>query len=153
MTPQAGLAPALPVFLDSALPPLPKSSVPAWITTVLPKIEFWPINLTNKSCLEPLAIPDASVVTLPKSPTCLLSSSGAPCSLENGLKWGPAEVQPLVLSPNVWTWKPLEALASLPLISQVIVVGSDSDACSKLTTPLTLESPLNTATVIVSMYV
>lgn len=37
---------------------------------------------------------------LPKSPTCLFSSLGAPCSLPQGLKWGPADVQPLVLSPN-----------------------------------------------------
>lgn len=32
--PQAGRAPALPVFRDSSLPPLPRSSVPAWQTTV-----------------------------------------------------------------------------------------------------------------------
>lgn len=34
MTPQAGRAPALPVFLDSSCPPLPRSSVPAWTTMV-----------------------------------------------------------------------------------------------------------------------
>lgn len=32
--PQAGRGPALPVFRDSSLSPLPRSSVPAWITTV-----------------------------------------------------------------------------------------------------------------------
>lgn len=34
MTPQAGRGPALPVLRDSSLPPLPRSSVPAWTTTV-----------------------------------------------------------------------------------------------------------------------
>jgi hypothetical protein len=34
MTPQAGRGPALPVFLDSSWPPLPRSSVPAWTTIV-----------------------------------------------------------------------------------------------------------------------
>lgn len=32
--PQAGRGPALPVLSDSSLPPLPRSSVPAWTTTV-----------------------------------------------------------------------------------------------------------------------
>jgi hypothetical protein len=32
--PQAGRVPALPVFLDSSLPPWPRSSVPEWTTTV-----------------------------------------------------------------------------------------------------------------------
>ena len=32
--PQAGRVPALPVFLDSSFPPLPRSSVPEWTTTV-----------------------------------------------------------------------------------------------------------------------
>jgi len=32
--PQAGRVPALPVFKDSSLPPLPRSSVPEWTTTV-----------------------------------------------------------------------------------------------------------------------
>lgn len=69
ITPQAGLPPALPVFNESAWPPLPKSSVPAWTTTVLPKIEVGPNNLTNLSVIEPLANPFESVLMLPKSPT------------------------------------------------------------------------------------
>lgn len=69
MTPQAGLPPALPVLEESAWPPLPKSSVPEWTTTVLPKIEVGPSNLTNLSVIEPLATPLASVLMLPKSPT------------------------------------------------------------------------------------
>jgi hypothetical protein len=109
-------------------------------------MEFSPINLTNKSCLVPLATPEPSVLMLPKSPTCLSSSSGAPWVLENGLKCGPAEVHPLVLSPNWWTWNPLKEFGSLPAISQVMVVGPSSVVCSKFTTPDTLESPLNTAT-------
>lgn len=32
--PQAGRAPALPVFFDSSLSPFPRSSVPAWTTIV-----------------------------------------------------------------------------------------------------------------------
>lgn len=32
--PQAGRGPAFPVFRDSSFPPFPRSSVPAWTTTV-----------------------------------------------------------------------------------------------------------------------
>jgi len=52
----------------------------------------------------------------------------------------------LVLSPKVWMWKPRFALASLPVMSQVTLVGADSDSCSKMTLPVTLESPRRTAT-------
>lgn len=151
MTPQAALPPALPVEADNSWPPLPKSSWPSWQTIDLPKTLCSPNNLIKESCLVPLATPLASVVMLPKSPTCLTSSSGAPWVLENGLKWGPAEVQPFVLSPKAWTWNPLKAFGSQPVISQLIVVGSDSELCSKLTTPVTLESPLITATKYVSI--
>lgn len=109
-------------------------------------MESAPINLTRASCLVPLATPSESVTMLPKSPTCLFSSSGAPWVLPKGLKWGPAEVQPLVLSPKVWMWKPLKALGSFPVISQEIIVGSASEACSKVTIPETFLSPLTTAT-------
>ena len=34
------------------------------------------------------------------------SSSGPPCCLAAGLKWGPALMHPLVLSPKAWMWKP-----------------------------------------------
>jgi hypothetical protein len=56
-------------------------------------------------------------------------------------------VQPLVLSPKVWMWKPRLALASLPVMSQEMVVGADSDSCTRVTVPETLESPRTTATV------
>ena len=55
-------------------------------------------------------------------------------------------MQPLVLSPKVWMWKPRLALGSLPVMSQVILVGADSDSCSKTTVPVTLESPRRTLT-------
>jgi hypothetical protein len=62
------------------------------------------------------AVPEPSVLTLPRrcqlsgstdiggyvprSPTCLSDASGPPWFLPWGLKWGPADVQPLELSPN-----------------------------------------------------
>lgn len=55
-------------------------------------------------------------------------------------------MQPLVLSPKAWTWMPRSALASWPVMFQEMVVGADSDSCSKVTVPLTLESPRRTAT-------
>ena len=57
-----------------------------------------------------------------------------------------ALVQPLVLSPKVWMCMPRSALASLPVTFQEIWVSADSEACSKVTVPLTLESPRITAT-------
>lgn len=44
---------------------------------------------------------------------------------------------------------PRSALASLPLMFHEMVVGADSDSCSKVTVPLTVESPRTTATVFV----
>lgn len=64
------------------------------------------------------------------------------------LQWGPAEVQPLVLSPKAWTCMPRSALASWPVMFHETVVGELSFACSKVTVPLTLESPRRTATVV-----
>ena len=134
--PQAGRVPALPVFLDSSLPPLPRSSVPEWTTTVRCEISVvvalskgigltpmtlsGPINLMSLSVVVPLPLPWASVLKFPRSPTWRISSVGAPCVLLCGLtivplyqpmsrlmclskihlQWGPADVQPLVLSPN-----------------------------------------------------
>ena len=86
--PQAGRPPALPVFVDSSLPPFPRSSVPAWTTTVrfdcqqyqetlhgvlveglTPKTLSWPISLTILSCIDPTALPWPSVLMFPRSPT------------------------------------------------------------------------------------
>ena len=41
---------------------------------------------------------------------------------------------------------PRSAEASLPLISYEMVVGEDSEDCSKVTVPPTVESPRSTAT-------
>lgn len=51
-----------------------------------------------------------------------------------------------MLSPKVWMCMPRLALASWPVMSQLMVVGSDSAACSKVTVPVILESPRTTAT-------
>lgn len=68
------------------------------------------------------------------------------CIFDCHSQWGPAEVQPLVLSPNWWTCMPRSALGSLPVTSHVMVVGEDSDSCSKVTVPVTFESPRRVAT-------
>ena len=78
-----------------------------------------------------------------------MSASSRPVYLSKiGLQWGPADVQPLVLSPNWWTCMPRSALGSLPVISHVMVVGEDSEACSKVTVPVIFESPRTVATMI-----
>ena len=76
-----------------------------------------------------------------------MSATAASGFIDFRSQWGPADVQPLVLSPNVWMWKPRLALASLPVMSQVTVVGAASDSCSKTTVPATLASPRRTQTV------
>ena len=51
ITPQATLAPELPVLLESGWLVLPKSSSWAWTTTDLPTMEYYPyseINLSEK---------------------------------------------------------------------------------------------------------
>lgn len=53
-----------------------------------------------------LATPCALGSMLPKSPAWRTAASGAPCSLPCGLKWGPADMHPFVLSPNSCTWNP-----------------------------------------------
>lgn len=122
MTPQPKRAPAFPVVLLSSCPPSPKSSTSAWTTTVRPTMLFAPLNEINESVMLILATPLASASTLPKSPTWRFWAVGAPCSLPDGLKCGPAEVQPFVLSPNWWTWKPCCPGAN-PLISPLTLTG------------------------------
>jgi hypothetical protein len=103
-----------------------------------PKTLCSPINLMKLSLTLPLELPWASVLKLPRSPTWRSESDGAPCCLPCGLsttvcqplfdhiflpsrdlenqhddvQWGPALVQPLVLSPNWWTCMPRSALGS-----------------------------------------
>jgi hypothetical protein len=55
-------------------------------------------------------------------------------------------VQPLVLSPKACTCIPRSAFASLPVMFHEMVVLLDSESCSNVTVPLTLESPRSTAT-------
>lgn len=62
---------------------------------------------------------------------------GREISSDHDVQWGPAEVQPLVLSPKVWMWKARLVLGSLPLKFHVTLVGADSDSCSNVTLPLT----------------
>ena len=85
MTPHAGRPPALPVFLLSAWPPFPRSSVPACTTTVRPRTLSGPISLMSLSSTEPFALPCPSVLKFPRSPTWRSESSGAPCSFWCGL--------------------------------------------------------------------
>ena len=59
-----------------------------------------PLREITLSSNEKDATPSESVSMLPKSPTCLEKSVGAPCALSRGLKWGPADVQPLLRSPE-----------------------------------------------------
>ena len=108
ITPQANLPPALPVVLLSSCPPFPRSSTSACTTTVRPKMLLAPVREMNVSDMLIATFPSASAITFPKSPACRapFGSSGAPCVHPSGLKWGPADVQPSVLSPNWWTWKP-----------------------------------------------
>lgn len=124
MTPQPRRAPALPVVLLNSCPPKPKSSMSACTTTVRPKMLLAPANEIKLSVISILATPDASAWTLPKSPTWRSAEFGAPCSLPVGLKCGPADVHPLVLSPNSWMWKPCWPGAK-PVTSPVTFTGPE----------------------------
>lgn len=126
MTPQARRAPAFPVDLLSSCPPSPKSSWSAWTTTVRPKMLKLPTSEMFLSEISTLATPESSATTFPKSPACLTSCVGPPCSLPKGLKWGPADMHPFVLSPNSWMWNPCKP-AFNPETSPVTLTGSDSD--------------------------
>lgn len=125
MTPQARRAPAFPVDLLNSCPPSPRSSSSAWTTTVRPKMLEFPVKEICLSVISTLAVPEASATMFPKSPACLTSWVGPPCSLPWGLKCGPADMHPFVLSPNSWTWKPWRP-ASKPVTSPVTLTGSDS---------------------------
>ncbi len=70
------------------------SSSPLYTTIERPIIDCGPINLTNWSVILTLALPSEPTVIFPKLPTCLVSSSGAPCVLPNGLKCGPKDGYP-----------------------------------------------------------
>ena len=57
----------------------PMSSWPAWMTKPLPMMLLIPLRLTMVSMMLMLATPLLSATMFPRSPTCLVSSSGAPC--------------------------------------------------------------------------
>ena len=100
--------------------------IPSCTTIALPKIEWGPWRSAFLSTLPMKDVPDEPELMLPKSPTCLsfkqrrwkcckLNGSSmtkltlavaAPWFLFNGLKWPPAALQLLLVSPNSWTWKP-----------------------------------------------
>lgn len=125
ITPQPRRAPALPVVLLSSWPPTPRSSTSAWTTTVRPTMLLAPLSEINLSVMFTLATPDASASMFPRSPTWRTAASGAPCSFFVGLKCGPDEVHPFVLSPNSWTWKPCFPGAR-PVTSPVTATGPSS---------------------------
>merc|ERR1712210_72362 len=151
ISPQAILAPALPVILLTnpscggpgslalELSPKPRSSSLAWIIMERPTTEpnfSCSNNFTWWSVMLPLECPSASAVMLPSPPTCRISSSGAPWSKFKGFQCGPADLQPLEKSAFSCTWKPcLEPGSPRFLMSQVIVMLS-ALGCSRVTTPV-----------------
>lgn len=112
------------------------------------------------------ASPNASVCTLPRSPTCLSNAVGAPWFFPNGLKCAPAERQPPDRSPNslktkdhyyggitkrelrgaYWTWKPCNAFGESPVIFPQTVTNPPLMGCSNVTVPVAGVSPCKTAT-------
>ena len=173
MTPQARRAPALPVVLEvlpwvpiSEESPLPRSSSSSWMTHARPMMELVPsrgickqytrqsncpygnekkLTWTSSSSNTQ---PSAVATTLPRSPAWRFSSVGAPWSLPAGLKWGPVDMHPLVVSPNSWMWKPCLPAAS-PLRSPETLVGPSPDWV-KVTTPSTPAVPVRTQTAFLS---
>lgn len=64
-----------------------------------PIILVGPFNEITLSSKSSSATPWASVWMFPRSPTCRVLLVGAPCVLLKGLKWGPADAHPFVVSP------------------------------------------------------
>ena len=65
-------------------------------TRVLPMMLRAPCSCICSSDILTLATPSAPASTFPRSPTWRTAESGPPCSFPNGLKCGPALVQPVV---------------------------------------------------------
>jgi len=78
MTPQAILAPALPVFRLSSLSPFPKSSVLLCTTRARPMMLCGPRSEIRLSVKLMLATPVVSTSMLPRSPTWRSVSLGRP---------------------------------------------------------------------------
>ena len=63
---------------------------------------------------------------LPRSPTWRFSCVRSPCSLFRGLKCGPVEVQPFVVSPNSCLWRESNQLAinnDAAMVSKVVSIA------------------------------
>ena len=125
-----------------------------------------PFSEMRLSSNDKVATPFESVSMFPKSPTCLFwrESPGDPCVTSNGLKWGPADKQPLLRSPaalsasrvspmqqcrdsqwkTYWIWKPCSDDACRFLTSPEMATGAVGYGCVNVTVPLTV-SPLKTA--------
>ena len=90
ITPHASLAPAFPVFNDSKLFPLPKSSLSLWTITLLPIIEFLlhllRFNTFDDTILVPLVV-GLILKIFPKSPLCFILLF-CPYNIFYGLKCG-----------------------------------------------------------------
>jgi len=78
MTPQATRSPEFPVFEDRALSPLPRSSSPEWMTMLRPRMLCIPPSEMKLSVMFTTASPASLAWTFPRSPMCLLLSSGEP---------------------------------------------------------------------------
>ena len=106
MTQQAARGPACPVVILSSSPPRPRSSTPSWMTMALLSTLVSPLSFTRWSSILTTAFLSSSAATLPRSPTCLSTTPGAPWLLPKGLKWPPAPAQLSDRSPASWMWKP-----------------------------------------------
>mmetsp|Transcript_40158 Transcript_40158/g.99400 ORF Transcript_40158/g.99400 Transcript_40158/m.99400 type:complete len:228 (-) Transcript_40158:35-718(-) len=154
MTPHARRAPALPVVLEvlpwvpiSEESPRPRSSSSSWMTTARPTMELAPLRGICTSVMVK-SHASAVAVTLPRSPAWRSALVGAPCTILLGLKWGPVDMQPLVVSPNSWMWNPWRP-AARPLMEPTAVVGPSPD-CVKVTVPDTPAEPVRTTTAFLS---
>lgn len=78
MTPQPRRPPALPVVFDNSCPPFPRSSTISCTTTARPTILWTPDSDIILSTMLTVASPWAFASMLPRSPTCLVASAGAP---------------------------------------------------------------------------
>lgn len=162
ITPHAIRPPALPVFFESGCSLRPKSSIFSWITKPRPTMFLGPPNEISRSWNLNRATPDSSACTLPRSPTCLTASVGAPwscyrlnlttksvrkfctgydlnysvcCGLtRSGLKWPPVLPHPPVMSPFSCTWKPCGP-GGRPTTAISINTGSPHLFCVNVTLP------------------
>mmetsp|Transcript_20519 Transcript_20519/g.31048 ORF Transcript_20519/g.31048 Transcript_20519/m.31048 type:complete len:205 (-) Transcript_20519:8-622(-) len=143
MTPPATRGPLFPLVRESSWPPRPRSSSPAVTTRLRPMTLCGPISFTSRSSRCTCACPSSSTSTLPRSPTILSSSSGAPWFLPKGLNMPPALVRPCEKSPKTCMWMP--CLPGVrPVMTPSMIVGASSCACERTKCPPTPSSPVIT---------